>query len=102
MAEMYSGSSPWADTDIVNDQYLGFFRIRPIPASDTDFLYTIETQYTFRPDLLAHDLYGNHNLWWVFAQRNMDVIKDPIYDFVAGQQIFIPKGSNLKNQLGLR
>jgi hypothetical protein len=54
-----------------------------------------------RPDLLASDLYGYPELWWVFIQRNMDVIQDPIFDFVPGTQIFIPKGSSLLTMLGL-
>ena len=32
-------------------------------------------------------------LWWVFAQRNMDVIQDPVYDMEPGIEIFIPKVS---------
>jgi hypothetical protein len=51
--------------------------------------------------LLAFDLYEDPKLWWVFVQRNMDTIKDPIYDFKAGTAIYIPKMSNLKKFLGL-
>ena len=75
--------------------------IRPVSADVDDFLYTIEPQYTYRPDLLAYDLYGEQNLWWVFMQRNLDVKQDPILDFVPGAQIYIPKGSSLKIVLGL-
>jgi hypothetical protein len=46
-------------------------------------------------------LYGTVKLWWVFAQRNMDVIKDPIYDMIAGTTIYVPKKSLLKNSLGI-
>jgi hypothetical protein len=53
-----------------------------------------------RPDLLANDLYQNSELWWVFAVRNPDVIKDPVYDFVPGQQIYIPQLPFLKSTLG--
>jgi hypothetical protein len=31
----------------------------------------------------------------------MDVLKDPIYDFVAGTVIFCPKKSNLQKFLGV-
>ena len=101
MSASYNKASPWANTPIVDNSYLGNFQIRPVPAESDDFLYTIETQYTHRPDLLAYDLYGNSKLWWVFAQRNMDTIKDPIYDFKAGNSIYIPKKSNLKKFLGI-
>jgi hypothetical protein len=50
---------------------------------------------------LAYDLYGNANLWWVFAQRNPNVIKDPIWDFEEGLRFFIPKKSNVEQALGL-
>jgi hypothetical protein len=76
-------------------------RIRPVSAEPDDFLYTIEPQYTYRPDLLAYDLYGDTKLWWVFIQRNLDVLQDPVYDFVAGTKIYIPKGDSLKTVLGL-
>ena len=97
----YSNTSPWRNTRIIDNKYLGKFEIRPIPAEDDDFLYEVETQYTHRPDLLAYDLYGNSKLWWVFAQRNMDVLKDPVFDLVPGVKIFVPKGPNLKSVLGV-
>jgi hypothetical protein len=50
---------------------------------------------------LAYDLYGNPKLWWVFVQRNLSVIKDPIYDFVPGTAIYIPKKSNLEKYMGV-
>lgn len=96
----YKTNSPWADTPIDND-YLGILRIRPVSSEPDDFLYTIEPQYTYRPDLLAYDLYKDSRLWWVFIQRNLDVLQDPIYDFKPGIQIYIPKGDSLKKVLGL-
>jgi len=96
----YKNTSPWKDTPIV-DNYLSFLNIRPVPAEPDDFLYTIESQYTHRPDLLAFDLYKNAKLWWVFTQRNLDVLQDPIYDFIPGVQIYIPKGNSLMKILGM-
>jgi len=95
----YDSNSPWSKTKI-EAEYLDILRIRPVPAESDDVLYEIEPQYTFRPDLLAHDLYGNHRLWWVFAQRNINVIKDPVYDFQAGVEIYLPKESKLQDILG--
>lgn len=96
----YTQSSPWAST-LQNNLYLELLDIRPVPAEDDDYLYTIETQYKHRPDLLAYDLYGNPKLWWVFVQRNMSVIRDPIYDFEPGTKIYLPKKSNLSKFLGV-
>lgn len=97
----YEASSPWASTLVANNEYLDILRIRPVPAESDDIAYTIETQYTYRPDLLAYDLYGDRRLWWVFAQRNMDLIKDPVYDMLPGLQIYLPKGESLSRILGL-
>jgi len=100
MAAIYSNSSPWYITNITNN-YLDILSIRPVAADTDDFLYTIESQYTYRPDLLAYDLYGDPSLWWVFIQRNLDMLQDPIFDFVPGTQIYIPKNSSLRTVLGL-
>ena len=91
---------PWANT-VQNDLYLELLEIRPVPSEPDDFLYTIENQYKFRPDLLAYDLYGNPKLWWVFMQRNMNVLKDPVFDFLPGTRIYIPKQNNLTKFLGV-
>jgi hypothetical protein len=98
---VYEGTSPWFNTSIKNNQYLDTLKIRPVPAESDDVLYTVEVQYTHRPDLLAFDLYGDKNLWWVFAQRNLEILKDPIFDLVAGKEIYIPKGEALTRVLGL-
>lgn len=97
---VYDKSSPYSSTT-QNRQYLELLDIRPVPAESDDFAYTIEGQYTHRPDLLAHDLYGNAKLWWVFVQRNMEVLRDPIYDFEPGVVIYLPKKSNLEKFLGV-
>ena len=65
-----------------------------------DPLYTIEPQYHHRPDLLAYDMYRDHKLWWIFAQRNMDVMEDPIYDLTAGKQIYLPQKEKVFELLG--
>ena len=97
---VYNQSSPYAETS-QNNRYLELLNIRPVPAESDDFLYTIESQYERRPDLLAYDIYGDAKLWWVFVQRNLEVIKDPIYDFVPGTKIYIPKQFNLRQFLGV-
>jgi len=97
---IYSNTSPWYNTQTVQD-YLDILSIRPVSADADDFLYTIESQYQYRPDLLAFDLYGESSLWWVFVQRNLNVLQDPIYDFVPGTKIYIPKNSSLRTVLGI-
>lgn len=100
MAAKYSNNSPWYTTKITQD-YLDVLSIRPVSAEVDDFLYTIQPQYTYRPDLLAFDLYGDAGLWWVFIQRNLDVLQDPVLDFLPGKKIYIPKNSKLREVLGI-
>ena len=97
----YQASSPWHTTKYSADgERLSHFRIRAVPASPDDPPYVIEPQYNHRPELLAHDIYGSSKFWWIFAQRNMDVIEDPIYDFEVGVEIFLPKPADVKSVLG--
>tara|TARA_Y100000385_G_scaffold224890_1_gene235202 strand:+ start:1615 stop:1911 length:297 start_codon:yes stop_codon:yes gene_type:complete len=70
--------------------FLDINNLPKIPKSISDRLYTIESKYENRPDLLAHDLFGSVQLWWVFALRNPDIIIDPLTDFTSGKQIYIP------------
>jgi hypothetical protein len=96
----YNKNSPWANTR-QNNFYLDLLEIRPVPSEPDDFRYVIENQYRHRPDLLAYDTYGSARLWWVFVQRNMTVLKDPIYDFEPGTVIYLPKKTNLQKFLGV-
>jgi len=100
MTPNYKNTSPWFATTI-SKGYLGHFNIRSVSAEPDDIRYTIDPQYNYRPDLLAYDMYDTSKLWWVFAQRNMNVIRDPIFDFRTGTTIFIPKKDSLFKLLGL-
>ena len=51
---------------------------------------TLTQNYHKRPDLLAYNLYGNSNYWWVFILYNRDILVDPINDFVEGLTIQVP------------
>ena len=93
-------SSPYKDTQFRSDGSLGILKIRQVPANSDDPLYTVEPQYHHRPDLLAYDLYKDQRLWWIFAQRNLDVMEDPIYDLTAGKQIYLPQADKVKEELG--
>ena len=95
---IYKKTSPWYITK-QNTLYLELLTLRTIPVSDDDFKYVIENQYMHRPDLLAFDLYQDAKLWWVFAQRNRSILKDPIYDFSPGTTIFCPAKANINAAL---
>ena len=91
---------PYGTTKVNRAGYLDILKVRPVPEAGDDVIYTITTSYAYRPDLLAFDLYGKKELWWVFAQRNPDIIKDPVFDFLPGTQIYLPQGNNLRKTLG--
>ena len=95
----YLPSSPYYSTSIT-DNDLDVLHLRNIPKADNDPFYTIAKEYEFRPDLLAFDLYGDVNLWWVFINRNPDLIKDPIFDFTAGTEIQVATKSTIETLLG--
>lgn len=97
---IYSKSSIYANTEIL-ESYLDIINFRNIPAMLDDKKFTITSQYQYRPDLLAHDLYQDTNLWWVFSVRNKDILKDPLFDFLPGTQIYLPTMRTLKQALGL-
>lgn len=99
MAENYSKKSSYALTDI-HDNYLDLMVNRPIPKLDSDVEFSIPQTYHMRPDLLAYDLYEDSELWWVFAQRNPDTLKNPLLDFSLGTKIYLPTIDTLRDVLG--
>jgi hypothetical protein len=74
----------------IRDFYLDLAKFRPIRQSANDRLVTITPKYENRPDLFAHMVYGTPSLWWVLVMRNMDVLIDPVEDFRAGVEIWVP------------
>lgn len=97
----YPQTSPYYSTDIYNKQFLDVMINRDIPVDIMDTHWTINATYHLRPDLLAFDLYNDSRLWWVFAQRNPNKLKDPLFDFTEGTDIYIPQLTNLQSALGI-
>jgi hypothetical protein len=97
----YNVTSPYYSTKVYNGEFLDVMVNRPVPIDPTDIYWEITQTYNMRPDLLAFDLYGDAKLWWVFAQRNPNRLKDPMFDFVTGTGIYIPQLPNLREALGL-
>jgi hypothetical protein len=96
----YNSTSPYAETP-QNGGFLDIYKPRSFPWNSDDIQYKINSFYENRPDLLAHDLYGTAKLWWVFAVRNPNILKDPIYDFTAGTVIRVPRQDDLSTGLGI-
>lgn len=96
----YSKTSPYYETQQFGP-FLDVINHRSIPKNVSDVSFTIDATYDLKPQLLAYDLYGDTSLWWVFASRNPNVLKDPLFSFVAGTTIFIPTKDTLVSTLGL-
>lgn len=94
MAQTSKDTSQYLSTPIKN-WYLDLWVPRSVPKSDFDKIIIIPPEFDQRPDLLSYQEYGTPKLWWVFSIRNPDLLIDPINDFVAGLQIYIP-GNILK------
>lgn len=92
------------NTQVLDGVFLDINKLPNVGVTLNDESYAIDPAYDERPDLLAQALYNNSRLWWVFALRNPDVIKDPLRDFKAGTVIFLPSSgaiSALGDQVSL-
>jgi hypothetical protein len=98
---LYPPSSPYYNTDTVNGKFLDIMVNRQIPVLASDVYWEITPGYDLRPDMLAYDLYNDSKLWWVFASRNPNRLKDPFFDFVTGTGIYLPTSDTLNQTLGL-
>lgn len=95
----YKSSSPYVNTNQTS-WYLDFYKDPDLLTSEDDPIILIEPKYEYRPDLLSFDLYGTPRFWWVFQLRNMDVIKDPIWDLKSGMEIYAPSADSVKSRAG--
>jgi hypothetical protein len=96
----YNSTSPYYRTSLENN-YLDVISFRDIAENSDDVLFEVTGNYEYRPDLLAFDLYNDVNLWWVFAVRNKNIIKDPVFDFTSGTKIYLPSQASLNQSLGI-
>lgn len=87
-------SSRYKNSDViyyntVKSTYITFeiYKKTETPVASSDTFTVLDHQFTYRPDLLAHKVYGDPRLWWKIMEANN--IKD-ILDFKAGINIRIP------------
>jgi hypothetical protein len=95
----YTSTSAYFNTGY-SQYFLDVMINRPIPREPDDQEMEINLTYQYRPDMLAYDLYGTPELWWVFYQRNPNTLQAPPLDFAVGTRIFLPKISTLRAVLG--
>jgi len=75
--------------------YLGILVHTSIPIRESDTTMILEEKYEHAPDLLALDLYGDPELWWVIPQRNG--LEDPIFDMKRDTKLTIPSFETVKD-----
>ncbi|ASV44202.1 hypothetical protein PBI_SCTP2_187 [Salicola phage SCTP-2] len=81
----------------ITENYLDILVMPQIEHSPNDKFWIIEKHYEYRPDKLAKELYGDERYYYAFMLRNMDIIENPIYDFISGIEIRLPSLSAVKN-----
>lgn len=96
----YNKYSPYHNTPQTS-WYLSNWSPIDIGSDITDTLLELKPKYKYRPDLLAYDLYGTVNLWWVFMSRNPDVIVDPVFNMIPGVILYIPSSTRVSSILGV-
>jgi len=99
MSATYSKTSPYIGTPLWGD-FLDVWTGKSIMTDVTDAVYQIDSAYNLRPDLLAHDLYQDSGLWWVFIVRNPDILKDPLLSFRTGVTIYVPTKNTINRSIG--
>lgn len=90
----YQSVSQYSDTPILG-RFLTYYAHKGIPSHSLDTAIIIQDQkYVHRPDILATDLYGDPDLFWVFGVRNG--LQDPVFDIKMGTPLIIPHPSFVK------
>lgn len=97
---VFPSSSPYYTTSQTS-WYTGPIDYRDIPADSSDlYIAALDPRFANRPDLLSYELYQTPAYWWVFMVRNIDIIRDPIWDMVAGMSIYVPTKARIQSLLG--
>ena len=99
MANFHRGDSFLRNTGVF-DTFLDVNNLPSVPTLISDETYIIEAKYANRLDLLANDQYGSSRLWWIIASRNLDILKDPSRDAVAGLEIYLPSKNTAETLAG--
>jgi len=91
----YEQVSPFGVTSIIN-RFMVYYAHRTIQPHNLDTVIQLnDHRYVHRPDILANDLYGDPDLFWVIAVRNG--LQDPVFDFKLGELYNIPHSSYVRS-----
>lgn len=78
--------------------YLDTSALPKLVSSYGDYI-VVPSECEYRMDLFSYQQYGSSRYWWIIALANADLFKDPIWDFVSGVTVFVPRDSTLLEKL---
>ncbi len=88
---LYNSESPYNFTNITG-KFLTYYIHRSVTPHILDRVTILNNErYVNRPDILAMDLYGTEDLFWVIPVRNG--LQDPVFDLTLGRALVIPDTS---------
>ena len=91
-SEFVDPSSRYLNSDVIlygkeKKITFGTYVRKPIQTTGNEYILIITKGFEYRPDLVAHKVYGRSELWWLIMEHNR--IHD-IFDFKSGRTIQIP------------
>jgi len=90
----YHSSSPYNFTSITG-KFLTYYVHRLVESHPFDKITILNNErYVNRPDILAMDLYGSEDLFWVIPVRNG--LQDPVFDLTYGRALIIPDATYVR------
>lgn len=94
----YPVESPYYLSSIVG-RFMTYYVHRSVKPHQLDKVTQLNNErYVERPDLLAFDLYGDSELFWVIPVRNG--LQDPIFDLTFGKSLIIPDTTYVRSIVG--
>jgi len=78
--------------EVLNNSPFNHFPSRlldPVNADINDFITQVESGKEARLDLVAFGFYNDVELWWVLADRNRGIVRNPLR-MKVGDTLFIP------------
>lgn len=90
----YKNTSVYRNTKL-SGNYLDLYQ-PPISVdlNNNTRIIVVAPKYEHRPDLLAYDLYGNSEVWWIFTLYNRDLLLNPMFDLKTGMELTVPTSVN--------
>lgn len=97
MSVTYDRKSYLRDTSF-SDFYLDTASLPSVSNVEGQYV-VVPPECNYRIDLFAYQQYGSSRLWWLIALANIDIIKDPIWDFTSGLTVLVPDQSAATAQI---